>query len=315
MGKPSDAEMSDLTEEERAALAEDDEEETAAEAAAQATGDEDADKAEAEAAGEGEGEGQGEKSPAPTDDDAAKAAGTDDGEATDQDEPASAADTAAQSAPKDEAPQPRHDALPQAPADADEKLADIAQRKKELVQKFDNGELTSEELFDAKDKLDEEALEIKLSVREAQRAAEQAERAWFGSIVPDFLASHGAYDAEKNPTVFSMMNAEVTRLQNEAIEAGRNPFVPSILTAAHENITKAIAGLSGQPPAEPKKAAPQPKPEMPPTLANVPAAEHHDVDGGKFASLDRLADRDPLAFEDAFAKLPESDREAYLARQ
>ena len=39
----------------------------------------------------------------------------------------------------------------------------------------------------------------------------------------------------------------------------------------------------------------------------------NDTDGGRFAVLDRLAATDPIAYEDALAKMPEAERNAYMA--
>ena len=50
--------------------------------------------------------------------------------------------------------------------------------------------------------------------------------------------------------------------------------------------------------------------EVPPNLSKVPAAANADMDDGKFGYLDKLP---PAKFEEAFAKLSEADRNAYLA--
>lgn len=53
--------------------------------------------------------------------------------------------------------------------------------------------------------------------------------------------------------------------------------------------------------------------KVPPTLGGLPSATQTGTEDGRWAQLDRLADSDPLAYEDALAKLSESDREAYLS--
>ena len=63
------------------------------------------------------------------------------------------------------------------------------------------------------------------------------------------------------------------------------------------------------------KAEAKPKREIPqvPSLANVPAADVDQPGDDKFAMLDRLADKDPVAYERALDKLSEAEREEYLA--
>jgi hypothetical protein len=65
-----------------------------------------------------------------------------------------------------------------------------------------------------------------------------------------------------------------------------------------------------QKPAAKSEQAPAPKAQrnIPPTLARVPAAESENLDGGKFATLDRLAAMDPAAYEAAVAKMSEAER-------
>ena len=53
------------------------------------------------------------------------------------------------------------------------------------------------------------------------------------------------------------------------------------------------------------------KPQVPPTLAKVPADEIDDAEGGRFARLDRLSSKDPHAFEEAMMKMSSKDRAAY----
>ena len=148
--------------------------------------------------------------------------------------------------------------------------------------------------------------------------------------MPDFLDANAHY--KTNETLHSMLNAEVIRRQNAAIKAGGDQFDPSILVEADKAIKASLAAMGVKPAAPAAKTAEQlaadaaagkdsgkskltvqPKAEIPPSLRNLPA-EDHTATESKWAGLDRLAEADPVAFEDAMARLPEADRDAFLAR-
>jgi hypothetical protein len=65
---------------------------------------------------------------------------------------------------------------------------------------------------------------------------------------------------------------------------------------------------------KPGQKAPKPRTEIPPTLHNVPSADMTNSDDSKFAYLDGLMDRDPIAFEKALSNLSEADQQDYLGR-
>jgi hypothetical protein len=67
------------------------------------------------------------------------------------------------------------------------------------------------------------------------------------------------------------------------------------------------------PPANDPKKGERKQPELPPTLRSVPAAESADTSGNRFAALDRLLETDPMAHEEALAKMSRADRDAYMA--
>ena len=108
--------------------------------------------------------------------------------------------------------------------------------------------------------------------------------------------------------------------ETSAFGAPKNPLDASILADADKAIREQLAKsgiMFGAKPAEPKpgdKKVEPGKPEIPPTLAKLPAANAQETDGGAFAALDRLAESDPEAYEAAYGKLTEAEREAYLAR-
>jgi len=206
------------------------------------------------------------------------------------------------------------------PEDAEAKLADIDKREDALAEQFDNGDITAKELTAKQRDLANERHTIRSAMDRAQIAEDMRKDAWFNQSVPAFMADHEAYSS--NVTLRRALDREVRELQVRAGDAGRDPFDPAILTDAHKNIVKAFAGLTGakaddkadeQPDAGKLKVKPRGK--TPPTLAKVPAADHEDTDGDEFAALDRLADKNPEAYEDAIARLPEHERERYLRAQ
>jgi hypothetical protein len=207
--------------------------------------------------------------------------------------------------------------IAEAPAEAETKLAEIAQQKKDLRSKYDEGDLTFEEYEAQKEALDEQRLEIKLAVEKATLAADMEQQrqknAWLATV-NRFLGANPIYAQDKNPRLYRALDAEVRELASKPEAA--NWTGEQLLAEAHKNLSEAF-GLNKPEPnegAKPKgEKKPIPKPALPPTLAKVPAAEATDTSGGRFAALDRLLTTNPLAYEEALAKLSENERNEYLA--
>lgn len=203
----------------------------------------------------------------------------------------------------------------QVPKDAEETVKGISQQIVELADKFDAGDLSAREYHEQRTKLDTESIELRMQINDARKAWGKALNDWSSRTCKAFIRDHQQYDAEKSPTLNNMLDAEVRRLQVDSPD----PFNPRILRKAHANIQAAI----GNPvPDKPKAAArakdkapvvPGKKPQVPPTLARVPQDEIEDAEGGKYARLSRLSDRDPHAFEVAFMRLSPKERDEYLA--
>lgn len=300
--------LAGLTEEERAALAEPDDEDTTA-----TQGDlEDAAKA-AGTTTEGNDDDEDDKgapagAAAAAGDDGAAAANADDGKgAAAADEQGAAPSTAAQQAPI---------LVAQAPADADAKLADIATKKEELDTKFDDGDITNAEYRKELDALNKQEREIELAQSKAQIAADmerqRLQNQW-NADCNSFIAKHkDTYDGEANAEAFAHLNETVVAYAKMARNAGLSG--PELLEKAH----KAVMVERGMPVADtpkpgtkPAKAA-APKPSLPPDMSRIPAATGNDPGEGRWASLDKLADSNPAAFEAALAKMPEAERDEYL---
>lgn len=293
-----------LTDEERAALAGDEDQgalpvrDWEKEFPQTANDPEAAERAAAEAGDEDEG------------DDAASTAGADTAAAGDSGTPAPTAEAA------DDAPATRPLLVAEVPEGADERLKAIATEKQALLDKLDEGDLTVREYQTRVDALMEEKGKLELAIHTANMA-EQMERQRLQSewetTVHSFLRANADYQKSANPVLFNALDLRIREIA--ASEDGANLTNLQILERARDDVDKAVgrkpkdAGGS-QPPAQSGDRA---RAAAPPTLAHVPAADLTPSDeGGKWAVLDRLASTDPLAYEEAIAKLSDADRDAYM---
>jgi hypothetical protein len=212
--------------------------------------------------------------------------------------------------------QPRPVLVAEAPADAEARLKQIADKRAELRKQYDDGDITFEEYDGAKDSLNAEERKIERAVDKATLAAEltqqQAKNEW-ETTVSGFLAANDSY--KKNPVLYRALDSEVKRVASE--ESAKNLSFRQILDKAHEAVSSAF-GVPAAKPADPKPADAANKgrkqPELPPTLRKVPAAESADTSGNKYAALDRLLETDPIAYENALAKMTKAERDAYCAQ-
>jgi hypothetical protein len=194
------------------------------------------------------------------------------------------------------------------------RLAAIDTEAENLSTRFDDGDMTAKEYAAALQKLETERRDLDWSVRKASLAAEvaeqQATQAWF-STVSEFLAEHPEINPE-NKLVYASFDLAVRSVTGDEANAaltGRQK-----LAKAYEAWSTAFsikpAGKPA-PAAQERPAAPARRP-MPPSLANLPAADVTSVEDGKYAALDRLADTNPLAFEAAMERMSDAERDAYM---
>lgn len=209
-------------------------------------------------------------------------------------------------------PAPRERIVPQVPSDADAKLAALEAKREALADKFDAGEITAKDLFKETGALDREARQIERLVERAEFHAEATKATWLNSSVPAFLDAHPHYN---DAGLQAQLDAQVRQMQTKAIAEGKDQFNPGILVAADKALKESMAKLLGMklpetvaPAKADGKGVKRTGDVLPPTLATVPAADIASTDS-KYAHLDRLQG---VAFEDAFAKLPEAEREAFL---
>lgn len=294
-----------LTDEERAALNEPDDEEGAADGGDNNDnlGGED-NAAQNDSAGD-DGGAAGEDDAAAAADDAGAGGDAETGEAA----AGQPEGTATESAPI---------LIVQPPADAEAKLADIAKSKEELMSKFDDGDITAKEYQQQLDTLNKQERDIEFDLREAKLAEKmesQRQANEWQSTVSQFISENPRYNAKTSPRMYQLLDLEVRRVATSDEFKTRTDSAAGreILLKAHENIAKDL-GFEAAP--KQKDTTPKPKgksQELPPSLHQVPAADVSETNGGKYAVLDRLASTDPIGYEEALMKLPESERNAYLA--
>jgi len=197
----------------------------------------------------------------------------------------------------------------QVPEGATERLTKIVDEKVALTALFDDGELTGTELNTALDKLNDEALEIKMAVAEA-RIAEKMEVQRITNErtleITTFLKDVQIPNDPKNLR-FQTLNQAVIAVASDPVNAELG--ATEIMQKAHDLCVKegVLPAKSGK--VEPKKAAPKAI-NAPPTLASLPASDISETDENRFAHLNRMG---PDAREKAFAKMSEADQYAYLS--
>lgn len=255
------------------------------------------------------------------------AAGSDDGN-SDDDQPGRD-DGDADDAADEEKPGAQHVPLIKAelPADFDDQMkalddrkAAIRTEKRSLTDKYEDGDLTSKEYHDQLDKLDDELSEVgerrselKWQENKAKLAQEtnksQVEARWYATV-DVFMADHP--EVTKNQTRIQAYDNIIQQVTAETIKAGKEPGAADLKKAYKiwaEDLGIATDGKADTTQAKQKPA--KEKRNVPPTLGKVPAAETNDTDDGKYAYLDRLADKDPIKYEAEIAKLSASQWEEY----
>lgn len=198
------------------------------------------------------------------------------------------------------------------PDDYDTQVEQVATDKNALVEQFDEGDMSMADYHKQLDTLNRKERELERVADRVEYETKLAEDHWVNGTVRTFLSDHAQYN--DNPVLLGLLDTEVRKLQM----ASDNPFDPVHLSMAHGEIKKALPQIFEQPTEHPgtqPAKKPVKKRDIPevPSLANVPADDLGSVDDGKFASLDRLAQSDPIGFEQALAKMSDAERDEYLA--
>lgn len=227
-----------------------------------------------------------------------------------QDEAAAAAtDEAAPEAATTEAQQAAPILVAQPVADAEARLAEIASKKDEILTQFDDGDITGKEYQKQLEELSKQERKIEFEVHEAQLAAkleqQRLQNDW-NATCNTFIEKHTAY--KEMPWLYMQLDAKVRELATKPETAQWSG--QKFLDEAHKELREKYKFPEAD--AKPSDTQRQPR-ELPPNLAKVPAANLEDTNGGRFAVLDRLANSDPIAYEEALNKLSATERDAYLA--
>ena len=253
--------------------------------------------------------------------DAEEGAGGDDGEGTKSPEDQAAtggddADPAATKAADDGAaaateaqPQPAPILIAPFPENVDAKLAEITSQKSTLLDQFDSGDLTAREYQTQLDVLAKQERQIERQQDRAEIAAsmeQQRQQSEWTKTCDAFVDSHSVY--KDMPWLYMQLDAKVKQLA--VAPENQNWSGQKILDEAH----KFLKGHYKLPDDGAKsERVVKPARELPPNLAKVPAADVEDTNGGRFSVLDRLANTDPIAYEETLNKMSASERDAYLA--
>lgn len=204
-------------------------------------------------------------------------------------------------------PAPQAVAEPE-PSKLDKLNADLAK----LKEQFDEGDLSIDEYIDAKSALDRQIVKAELK---AELAQESANKSWEQSQ-KDFLGQNTYL--RDNDVLYDAFAMQVNKLLADPKNASMSDA--DLLAAAR---AKVDAAIGRKPDAEPskkdeslvksaKKSAAD-RSKAPTTLQGIPsAAQADDVEGNKFAYLDRLTGAE---FEAAIAKLSPDDMNRWARSQ
>ena len=193
-------------------------------------------------------------------------------------------------------------------------LKELDEKEDALSSRYEDGEVTRDEyragmraIAADRDKIKGELLRAEL----AQEITKQERlRNWNGEVRL-FLDEHP--DLEANQTRLASFDVALRAFATS--EAAKGMSDRQILAGAHKQWRKDM-GFADAAPEQPKKQALPKRPEPPPTLRAMPAADTAGViDDGEFAGLDRLQETDPLRYQAMLEKMPADKLEAYLRAQ
>lgn len=294
-----DEEMEGLSDEERAALEDDDDDSEILKGIAGDSGDEDEDDDESDDEDTGD---TPEPKPAESADDShadgadGKQVGAeDDG---DIDEPATAVSDEFQ--PEFKADRPEG---------LTEKLADLETKSADLLAKFKDGDIDLPEFMDQKGAIDAEVMQLKLADAQAKWAENQntdsRDQRW--KWEQERFFSSAKADIYKDPIILAALDASVKQIAADKANAKK----PAAFFLEEADRQVRARFNMGDAPAKPK-AVPNREPDLskvPKTLAQLPAAEMAETGDVEFAYLEKL---EGIALEAALRKLTPEQEARYL---
>lgn len=241
------------------------------------------------------------------------------------DDPAPQEEEPAPQEEEEPAPQEQERAQPRvSTTELDKQLADLRTQDDELLDQYDDGDLTREELSAKRAELQQQADQLTAQKAIEADRAEQEMKQWKSSVGSYLKEYPGlkddkvieAFDAEVRAVTSSRAYADMSYQQQLALAHKR-------LAATSEDIGLDVPPLKG---AKKKDPEPDPKPQrksdakgddlggVPRTLAKVPASDRTDEDGGQYAALDRIMQRGtPDEVEAALSRLSDEERDRYAS--
>lgn len=212
------------------------------------------------------------------------------------------------------APRPRgvlNDTLPE---DYSQRVEANNTAMDELAQKYEDGDISFAEYNKGMRKLNEEAMdlrEVKMRAEISEQSSTNSVQQHWDGLMGSFLATHPeAISTPVRQNAFDHILREITA---PVMAAGGMPGQAEI-DKAYARLAEEF-GIQAKQPNQDKGAEPpaaKKENKVPPTLGAVPAAAHTDVDDGKWAHLDRLAEQDPIKFEETLMKMSEAERNEYM---
>lgn len=241
------------------------------------------------------------------------------------DKPAKGEEGAAEPDPKAEDPPEKDDPKPQEPpaepvpdvAKAQKAMEDIKAQRKDLRAKYDDGDLTDEEFDTQIEALDDQYAEAAADIKTAERHVAKQQVAWkqagaaYLDRYPDLKADgviqaldKAVQELAQYPSVANLPHDQFLERVHRKLIA-ESEFTGLEIPAIEKSTKKA------------QKAAPEGDESLgkaPRTLASVPSSDVSNLDDSPYASLERMAERgDPIAFEEAMAKLPADKRDQFAS--
>lgn len=212
------------------------------------------------------------------------------------------------------------------PKDVEDRIKALDTREDELAEKFDDGDISNadyrkqlRELNAERDKINREVTRFENAkdrhTEAMQRAQKDFEANWYRQV-EEFAKEHP--EVAKNKTVMGVFDQIVMAVNNaENLEKYSHR---QRLEMAYKQFAEDL-GLEVKP-AKPKAKDTKPKPkrpDLPPTLSRVPAAQVQETDRGTFGTLDRLFQssnpRDVVKAEEMLARMTPAEADRYLASQ
>lgn len=208
------------------------------------------------------------------------------------------------------------------PAELKRIIDEAKAARKKAMESYDDGDISQEELDAELDRIAEESAPAMAQLKAAETKQAAAVDQW---------KQDGAAYIQANPAlgkgdVFDAFNDAIKRVARSPRAQRGEMTNADVLTAAHKMLVAeaellgievpAMEGADHEPKTEAKRTAPKGDDSLGkkvPTLAAAPANKVSDIDSDSpFAYLESLAKSDPIAYEEAYGKLSDQQREAYL---